>query len=65
MSEQSLWCTTGANLQGQQPVTEDQEKGALRCSSPSAFYGFETWTTKRNVVKRLEVFHNRCLRESL
>ena len=25
-------------------------------------YGSETWTTKRDAVKRLEVFHNRCLK---
>ena len=28
-------------------------------------YGSETWTTKRNDVRRLEVFHNRFLKESL
>ncbi len=25
-------------------------------------YGSETWTTKRDAVRKLEVFHNRCLR---
>ena len=25
-------------------------------------YGSETWTTKRDGVKKLEVFHNRCLK---
>ena len=28
-------------------------------------YGSETWTTKRDTVKRLEVFHNRCLNRIL
>ena len=27
-------------------------------------YGSETWTTKRNMTRRLEAFHNRCLRGS-
>ena len=25
-------------------------------------YGSETWTTKRDTIRRLEVFHNRCLK---
>ena len=25
-------------------------------------YGSETWTTKRAVARKLEAFHNRCLR---
>ncbi len=25
-------------------------------------YGSETWTTKRDAIRRLEVFHNRCLK---
>ena len=25
-------------------------------------YGFESWTTKSDTVRRLEVFHNRCLK---
>ena len=28
-------------------------------------YGSETWTTKRDAVRRLEVFHNRCLKRIL
>ena len=28
-------------------------------------YESETWTTKRDATKKLEVFHNRCLREIL
>ena len=27
-------------------------------------YGSETWTTKHNTTKKLEVFHNRCLRST-
>ncbi len=26
-------------------------------------YGSETWTTKRDATKKMEVFHNRCLRQ--
>ena len=26
-------------------------------------YRSETWTTKRDAVRKLEVFHNRCLRD--
>ena len=25
-------------------------------------YGSETWATKRDTIRRLEVFHNRCLK---
>ena len=28
-------------------------------------YDSETWTTKRDAVRRLEVFHNRCLKRIL
>ena len=28
-------------------------------------YGSETWTTKRDAVRRLGVFHNRCLKRIL